>query len=174
MFINKEGEHMEFVFLIIGSLIIAIVVDIFEDIIVGYSIFFNKVCTTAEILWFEQCAGYHCCYDVAIIKMQGDIPQKFIVNRSGKDKEGDIIEIATNGDMAVRTRWCWKKDISIPQMMLYGALLLGMIYYVMLHIDQVTITAVVIGLAEVVFVIFIYPFLYSYKIKACKSDLGWH
>ncbi len=41
---------MEFVFLIIGSLIIAIVVDIFEDIIVGYSIFFNKVCTTAEIL----------------------------------------------------------------------------------------------------------------------------
>ena len=53
--LSKEGEHMEFVFLIIGSLIIAIVVDIFEDIIVGYSIFFNKVCTPAEILWFEQC-----------------------------------------------------------------------------------------------------------------------
>ena len=161
--------------IIIGTVISAVLIELFEDKMVEHSILWKKQYITGEILWFEECSGYHCCYSIAVIKVQvGDTPLKCIVNKSKSDEIGDLIKVATDGAVAVRTKWYRKEDRNIFTVLLQILLVGVMLYFIVCNADQSMILGMVIGFIEVIAIIALYPLFYTAKIEQCRKELGWH
>lgn len=166
---------MEFVVLSIGVSFFGFVINLFEDMVVLKNVFWKKEIVEGEILWFDRCSGYHCYYDVAVVQYKMyDMTQKIIISKSNKDKIGDVITIATNGEIAVRCNLYWKEDTKLFDVVSFLVLISLLMYYIIYHIYNFTIMHMVCLLIEIVVLFLLYPFFYSVKVEDCEKDLGWH
>lgn len=128
----------------------------------------------AEILYFEEITEHRWTYEYSVINYSiMGLSVDAIVKRGVKDKIGDQIEIASDGSLAVRTKPYFKKEFMENNILLFvGAVIEA--YYVFHHIEDLTYTDLLIGLAAGMAVTIYQLIAYETDVQRTKKKLGWH
>lgn len=92
--------------------IVALVYNAFDDQLICMNKFLHTYKVEGEVTGLDSVKIYHQYCDITIISYSlYDMKYKTFVRSSKKDKIGDKIWIATNGDIAARVKPYWRKDM---------------------------------------------------------------
>lgn len=166
---------MELVYIILSCFIVGVCIYVFEDVIIQKNFMWKKYFVEGEILWFDECALFRRTSNIAVIQYtKNNMLQKVVVRRGIKDKIGDRIRIATNGNIAVRVKPYWKKDLKVCELALNIIVIVLLGRYIIVNYNKCNMRCILLAFCVTVFAILIYPLLYELDTNNIKRDLGWH
>lgn len=142
-----------------------------EKIIIGNP-FFKGFIVEAEVVEMLDFSMLKKHIFVTVVKYKKyDMVVKTFVFRGKSDKIGDTIQILTNGDITVRTKFYWKKDNSTAAGILFLILTILMIWLIIECIEIVKLQHLLVGMFVVIVALLLQPLLYGLTYRDVQSHI---
>lgn len=134
----------------------------FGDRLVIKTRFSNYQPIEAEVIGFDTVQYFRGGDKVTIVTVSTNGKSKdFVLLRSRADKIGAKTPIYTKGDFVVRAKYALTEYVSFGGIVMWLILILGMLQYVILHLEKVSMPILFVEILMLILYLLVYPFLYE-------------
>lgn len=147
-------------------------IGLFGEKIIRRNPFFKCFIVKAEIVDMVDFSMLKKHFWITVVKYQKhDMTLKTFVYRGRKDQIGDMIEIATNGDLSVRTKFYWRKDnVTVAGVLFLILTILG-VWLLIACMEIIEMKYLLIALFVLVILLFLHPLLYGIAYNDIQGNI---